>query len=84
MDKRFRLVVALVSLGLILSATAFAQSENLFPNGIGQGSYKGVKLVAVTQTGPQIAGPMQEYKELWEKKTGGSVEVQTFPFGDLF
>ncbi len=27
---------------------------------------------------------MQEYKELWEKKTGGSVEVQTFPFGDLF
>jgi multiple sugar transport system substrate-binding protein len=84
MNRRFQLLAALVILSLALSASAFAQTENLFPNGIGQGSYKGVKLVAVTQTGPQVAGPLQEYKELWEKKTGGTVEVQTFPFGDLF
>ena len=84
MERRLKLLAALVPLILILTTFAFAQTENLFPNGIGQGSYKGVKLVAVTQTGPQVAGPLQEYKALWEKKTGGSVEVQTFPFGDLF
>ena len=84
MQTRFKLLGVLVALGLILSTFAFAQTENLFPNGIGQGSYKGVKLIAVTQTGPQVAGPLQKYAEVWEKKTGGSVEVQTFPFGDLF
>ena len=84
MERRLKLLAALVPLLLILSTFAFAQTENLFPNGIGQGSYKGVKLVAVTQTGPQVAGPLQEYRALWEKKTGGTVEVQTFPFGDLF
>ena len=58
--------------------------NNLFPNNIGTASCKGVKLVAVTQTGPQIAGPLQEYAAQWGQKTGGSVEVQTFAFGDLF
>jgi len=84
MERRFKMLAALMSLNLILSAFAFAQTENLFPNGIGQKSYKGVKLVVVTQTGPQVAGPLQKYKALWEQKTGASVEVQTFPFGDLF
>jgi maltose-binding protein MalE len=58
--------------------------NNLFPNNIGAVSCQGVKLVAVTQTGPQIAGPLQEYAAQWGQKTGGSVEVQTFAFGDLF
>jgi multiple sugar transport system substrate-binding protein len=61
-----------------------ADPNNLFPNGIGSTSYSGVHLVAVSQTGPQVSGPLQEYKAMWEKKTGATVEVQTFPFGDLF
>ena len=61
-----------------------ADPNNLFPNNIGTASCQGVKLVAVTQTGPQVAGPLQEYAAQWGQKTGGSVEVQTFAFGDLF
>jgi multiple sugar transport system substrate-binding protein len=61
-----------------------ADPNNLFVNGIGSQSYKGAHIVAVSQTGPQVSGPLQEYKAMWEKKTGGTVEVQTFSFGDLF
>jgi len=58
--------------------------NNLFPNNIGSVDCKGVKLVAVSQTGPQVSGPLQEYAPQWSQKTGGTVEVQTFAFGDLF
>ena len=34
--------------------------------------------------GPQIASPMENLWKDWSAKTGGTVEVQTFPFGDLF
>jgi multiple sugar transport system substrate-binding protein len=82
MNKKWSCFAVILSLSLVLSAFVFAQ--DFFPNGIGGTSFKGVKLVAVSQTGPQVSGPLQEYKEMWEKKTGASVEVQTFPFGDLF
>jgi multiple sugar transport system substrate-binding protein len=61
-----------------------ADLGNLFPNGIGEVDCSGVKLVVATQTGPQIAGPVQNRWEQWSEKTGGTVEVQTFPFGELF
>jgi multiple sugar transport system substrate-binding protein len=61
-----------------------ADLTNLFPNGIGQAKCQGVKLTVATQTGPQIASPMENHWKEWGAKTGGTVEVQTFPFGDLF
>jgi multiple sugar transport system substrate-binding protein len=61
-----------------------ADMTNLFPNGIGNVSCQGVNLVVATQTGPQIASPMENHWKEWAAKTGGTVEVQTFPFGDLF
>jgi multiple sugar transport system substrate-binding protein len=64
--------------------TKQADDTNLFPNGIGDIDCKGVHLVVATQTGPQIAGPVQDFWKQWGDKTGGTVEVQTFPFGDLF
>jgi multiple sugar transport system substrate-binding protein len=64
--------------------TKQADTANLFPNGIGQIDCKGVNLVVATQTGPQIASPVENNWKLWGEKTGGTVEVQTFPFGDLF
>ncbi len=64
--------------------TAMADPTNLFPNGIGNVQCQGVKLVIATQTGPQIASPMQDNWQAWGAKTGGTVEVQTFAFGDLF
>ena len=64
--------------------TVMADPTNLFPNGIGNVQCKGVNLVVATQTGPQIASPMQDNWQTWGAKTGGTVEVQTFAFGDLF
>ena len=61
-----------------------ADPTNLFPNGIGEVDCTGVNLVVATQTGPQIASPMENNWKAWGEKTGGTVEVQTFPFGDLF
>ena len=64
--------------------TKQADTTNLFPNGIGQVDCKGVNLIVATQTGPQIASPVENNWKQWGDKTGGTVEVQTFPFGDLF
>ena len=64
--------------------TKQADPTNLFPNGIGEVDCKGVNLIVATQTGPQIASPVENNWKLWGEKTGGTVEVQTFPFGDLF
>ena len=61
-----------------------ADMTDLFPNGIGNEQCQGVNLVVATQTGPQIASPMENHWKEWGAKTGGTVEVQTFPFGDLF
>jgi multiple sugar transport system substrate-binding protein len=61
-----------------------ADTTNLFPNGIGEVQCEGVNLVVATQTGPQIASPMENHWQEWGEKTGGTVEVQTFPFGELF
>jgi len=61
-----------------------ADSNNHFPNGIGEVDCTGVNLVVATQVGPQIASPVQNFWKEWGDKTGGTVEVQEFPFGDLF
>jgi len=64
--------------------TRTANTDDLFPNGIGSVNCQGVNLVVATQTGPQISGPVQQYAPQWAAKTGANVEVQTFAFGDLF
>jgi multiple sugar transport system substrate-binding protein len=61
-----------------------ADPTNLMPRGIGEIDCSGVNLVVATQTGPQIASPVQDFWKQWGDKTGGTVEVQEFPFGDLF
>jgi multiple sugar transport system substrate-binding protein len=61
-----------------------ADPDNLMPRGIGEIDCTGVKLVVATQTGPQIASPVQDFWQQWGDKTGGTVELQEFPFGDLF
>jgi len=61
-----------------------ADPNNHFPNGIGEIDCTGVNLVVATQVGPQIASPVEKFWKEWGDKTGGTVEVQVFPFGDLF
>jgi multiple sugar transport system substrate-binding protein len=61
-----------------------ADPNNHFPNGIGEVDCTGVNLVVATQTGPMIASPVQKFWQEWGDRTGGTVEVQEFPFGDLF
>ncbi len=64
--------------------TKKADPNDHFPNGIGDIDCTGVNLVVGTQVGPQIASPVQNFWQEWGAKTGGTVEVQEFPFGDLF
>lgn len=64
--------------------TKLADPTNPFPNRIGEIDCKGVTLQVATQTGPQIASPVQDFWKQWGDKTGGTVELQTFAFGDLF
>lgn len=64
--------------------TKVADPSNLFPNGIGELDCSGVTLQVATQTGPQIASPVQDFWKQWGDKTGGTVELQEFAFGDLF
>jgi multiple sugar transport system substrate-binding protein len=44
----------------------------------------GVKLTAVTQPGPFIAGPLFDHADEWNARTGGEVEVVEVPYGDLY
>src|SRR5574341_89750 len=52
-----------------------ADMTNLFPNGIGEVSCQGVNLVVATQTGPQIASPMENHWKEWGAKTGDRKSV---------
>ncbi|MCS7221724.1 MAG: extracellular solute-binding protein [Anaerolineae bacterium] len=46
--------------------------------------FDGVKLVAVTQTGPYIAGPLFDHRDEWTALTGGQVEVVEVPYENLY
>ncbi len=41
-------------------------------------------VVVATQTGRSVGGPIEDYAPDWEAKTGGSVQLQQFAFGELF
>jgi len=44
----------------------------------------GVTVVAVTQPGPFIAGPLFDHADEWTELTGGQVEVVEVPYEDLY
>jgi multiple sugar transport system substrate-binding protein len=46
--------------------------------------YQGITLKLVTQTGPFIAGPVYNHRDLWKTRTGGSIEVIEVPYSDLY
>jgi multiple sugar transport system substrate-binding protein len=46
--------------------------------------FEGMNVVVVTQTGSAIGGPVDTYRGEWEEMTGGTVELQTFAFGELY
>ena len=46
--------------------------------------FEGVTLVATTQTGPYIAGPLIEHGPVWTEETGGVVDVVEIPYGELY
>jgi len=100
MNSKLRYVLGLLALVSMLAAlplqalaappapadaqTKKADPNDLFPAGIGTIDCTGVNLVVATQVGPQIASPVQNFWQQWGDKTGGTVEVQEFPFGGLF
>jgi multiple sugar transport system substrate-binding protein len=68
----FRLIAALVALGLAMPALAQAPR------------FDGQQVVVVTQTGRSIGGPVEDFAPEWEAMTGGRVQLQQFAFGELF
>lgn len=46
--------------------------------------FAGMRVVVATQTGSAIGGPVETYRGEWEARTGGTVELQQFAFGDLY
>jgi multiple sugar transport system substrate-binding protein len=44
----------------------------------------GVTLVAVTQPGPYIAGPLFDHRDAWTALSGGKVEVVEVPYENLY
>lgn len=71
--KKVLLVVVLAMLALAIVPTA-AQDQ----------PFAGKKIVVVTQEGSAIGGPAEKYGAEWAAKTGATVEVQRFAFGDLY
>lgn len=46
--------------------------------------FAGQTIVVATQTGPSISGPIKDFAPEWEAKTGASVQVAEFAFGELY
>ncbi len=66
------MAVVLISVGLI------------FAGGKKEVTVGGQKIVVVTQTGRSIGGPVEDFGPEWEAKTGNTVQLQQFAFGELF
>lgn len=56
------------------SASPAASAEN----------FSGVTINVATFTGPAIATPLQAAAATWSHQTGGTVNITTFPFSDLY
>ncbi|MBL8153311.1 MAG: extracellular solute-binding protein [Anaerolineae bacterium] len=67
---------------LILVVSVLALS--LMPVAAQDSPFAGQKVVVVTQEGSAIGGPAEKYGAEWAAKTGATVEVQRFAFGDLY
>ena len=75
MKKRLAFVVLMALIFTISFGSVTAQDEP---------DFSGITIVVVTQTGPSISGPVDEYKSEWEDATGGEVQLQTFAFDALY
>jgi len=46
--------------------------------------FPGIEVVVESQSGPVISGPIQIFGPIWEKATGGKINLVTYPFGQMF
>ena len=71
-----RRILVLLLLVMICSGTfsAIAQDQ----------PFAGMTVVVATQTGPSISGPIKDFAPEWEARTGASVQVAEFAFGELY
>jgi multiple sugar transport system substrate-binding protein len=80
-----RLLVLLIA--LVLSATLYiaAGSKKEEAPSVKEGKpFEDVELIAVTQPGPYIAGPLINHRSEWTEKSGGTVEVVEVPYENLY
>ena len=63
---------------------ALAQSGGVELPIISDRRFEGQSVVVVSQAGPVISGPIQQFGPTWERATGAKIELVTFPFGQMF
>jgi multiple sugar transport system substrate-binding protein len=77
-------MVAMAAFSVAGSRGALAQSANVTLPIISNKKFSGVKVIVESQSGPVISGPIQIFGPLWEKATGATIELVTYPFGQMF
>ena len=70
-----KVVLPLLLLALLIGVFAVNAQDQPFA---------GKRIVVATQTGPSISGPVKDHAPEWEAKSGATVEVAEFSFGDLY
>lgn len=83
-----REILLSVVLGSALSALrgsgiANAATEPTLPI-VSGAKFPGQHVIVIAQTGPVESGPVQHFGPAWGKATGATVELVTYPFGQLF
>jgi multiple sugar transport system substrate-binding protein len=70
--RKLSLLIVLALLATLFIVPASAQD------------FSGQTIVVVSQTGPSISGPVKDMAPEWEARTGASVQVAEFAFGELY
>jgi multiple sugar transport system substrate-binding protein len=85
MRRRETLLSAITASALLaLARTRAAKAaEAALPVVSGQ-KFSDQEVIVVSQTGPVISGPVQHFSPIWEKASGGKVDLVTYPFGEMF
>ncbi|MCA0011782.1 extracellular solute-binding protein [Mesorhizobium sp. B292B1B] len=77
-------MVAMAAFAVAGSRGALAQSANVTLPVISNKKFEGAKVIVESQSGPVISGPIQIFGPIWEKATGATIELVTYPFGQMF
>jgi multiple sugar transport system substrate-binding protein len=77
-------MIAMAAISVAGSKSAIAQDASVTLPIVSDKKFDGIKVIVESQSGPVISGPVQIFGPIWEKATGGKIELVTYPFGQMF